>query len=245
MVIDHIIPPPTQQMFKGTLVHRALQKFYGVEDYGVSTDKSDLEMILDDVVLDSTDEIVKIGFDEHGKNDLVEGAKFLLRQYLEMESPESVNPVGVELQLETEIDGVLLRGIIDRLDIDSDGNFIVVDYKTGKSPKENLESERLQGVKFYGLLCEEVLGIRPREVRLLYLGDKVTISTELSGSIIKSFKLRTKAVWHAISRACEMEDFRPHPSPKCSWCYFSNFCPTTGGDPEQVNLTDLVINHAR
>ena len=62
-----------------------------------------------------------------------------------------------------------LRGIIDRLELDADGELVVTDYKTGRAPGLKYEQRRLAGVHFYSFLCEEVLGVRPSAIRLMYL----------------------------------------------------------------------------
>ena len=38
------------------------------------------------------------------------------------------------------------------------------------------------------------------------------------------------AVWTAVERACEREDFRPNPGRLCDWCAFKAYCPSFGGD---------------
>ena len=38
------------------------------------------------------------------------------------------------------------------------------------------------------------------------------------------------AVWSAVERACEREDFRPKPGRLCDWCGFKAYCPAFGGD---------------
>ena len=83
----------------------------------------------------------------------------------------------MELGVETMVDGMRLRGIIDRLDLAPDGSLIVVDYKTGRAPSERFERGSMGGVQTYALLCESVLGRAPAEVRLLYLRQPVAIST--------------------------------------------------------------------
>ena len=127
-----------------------------------------------------------------------------------------------------------LRGIIDRLDVTPEGEFIVIDYKTGRVPSEMQEHSRLGGVQFYALLCEQVLGRRPVSVRLLYLKEPVVIAADPSEQALKGLKQRTSAVWSAIERACEEEDFRPKPSGLCQWCHFQEFCPAFGGDPARA-----------
>ena len=35
-----------------------------------------------------------------------------------------------------DLDGIVIRGILDRIDRDSDGRLVITDYKTGKAPPE-------------------------------------------------------------------------------------------------------------
>ena len=158
----------------------------------------------------------------------------LVDRYLTLEDPDMVNAVGMELKLEINLDGVLLRGIIDRLDVTDDGEFVVVDYKTGRVPSETFEHGSMGGVQFYALLCEELLGRRPSKVRLLYLRGPLSIEAQPTDQTVRAFRQRTAAVWKAIERACESEDFRPKPSPLCRWCSFQSLCPAFGGDPSQA-----------
>ena len=88
-------------------------------------------------------------------------AAALVDGYFRLEDPDAVDAVGVELTLEADVAGLRLRGIIDRLDVTADGELEVVDYKTGRVPSINQEQQRLGGVQFYALLCEQVLGRRP------------------------------------------------------------------------------------
>ena len=56
----------------------------------------------------------------------------LVRRYFEIEDPRTVQVLGVELRVSaTTEDGVIIRGIIDRLELDADGELVVTDYKTG------------------------------------------------------------------------------------------------------------------
>ena len=69
-----------------------------------------------------------------------------------------------------------LRGIIDRLELDDDGELVVTDYKTGRAPSPNWERKSLSGVNFYAFLCESLFGRRPAAIRLMYLSSKETIT---------------------------------------------------------------------
>ena len=145
--------------------------------------------------------------------------------YFLLEDPNAARAVGIELGVETVVDGMRLRGIIDRLDVADDGSLIVVDYKTGRAPSERFERGSMGGVQTYALLCESLLGRAPAEVRLLYLRQPVAITSAASEQTIRGQRRRAVAVWSAIARACDTEDFRPHVGPLCNHCSFKTTCP--------------------
>src|SRR5699024_1172349 len=109
------------------------------------------------------------------------------------------------VMLEADVDGLRLRGIIDRLELDENGDLVVTDYKTGRSPGHAHTQGRLGGVNFYALLCQELFGRLPSQVRLVYLGDGVVVTTEPTEQSIRGLRNRVGAMWQAISRACETE----------------------------------------
>ena len=82
----------------------------------------------------------------------------LVRNYFLLEDPTAVTPIGLELLMSAQVGSVTVRGIIDRLELDENGDLVVTDYKTGKAPREGFEKQKLGGVEFYALLCEEMLG---------------------------------------------------------------------------------------
>src|SRR5690606_12581542 len=133
--------------------------------------------------------------------------------------------------LEADVDGVRLRGIIDRLELDADGELVVTDYKTGAAPPEQFERRRLSGVHIYSLLCEQLLGRRPRRIQLLYLRSPLAVIAEPTDRTTRGTRRTLGAVWKAVERACERDDFRPQPSRLCDYCAFRAYCPAVGGDP--------------
>ena len=157
--------------------------------------------------------------------DFLVDARTLVDNYFRLEDPNEARAVGIELGVETVVDGMRLRGIIDRLDVTDGGGLIVVDYKTGRAPSERFERGSMGGVQTYALLCESLLGRAPTEVRLLYLRQPVAISSVPSAQTIRGQRRRAVAVWSAIERACDAEDFRPHVSPLCNHCHFKTSCP--------------------
>src|SRR3546814_14174687 len=114
--------------------------------------------------------------------------------------------MGIELKLEAEVGGVRLRGIIDRLELDADGELVVTDYKTGRAPGERQEQQRLAGVAFYSLLCERLFGRRPAKVQLLYLADPLAIISVPTDRSTRSVARKLAAVWAGVARGGGRED---------------------------------------
>jgi putative RecB family exonuclease len=230
-VIDRLPEPSSPATVKGTLVHRALERLFWEHDQGArSLPAALLQLEYAWVEIQTDEEFLSLELSEEEATDFLADAAELVRRYFELENPDEARAIGVELLLEAEFEGMLLRGIIDRLDVDESGDLVVVDYKTGRAPSQMQESGRLGPVHTYALLCERVLGRRPARVRLLYLRDRLAIETVPTEQSARGTGIRTNAVWTAINRACELEDFRPNPSGLCRYCSFRHLCPAVGGD---------------
>ena len=229
--IDKLPEPPSAAATKGTLVHRALQLLFWDEPAGSRTLAAalqKLEVAKAEMAVDP--EFTELGLPDDEAEVFFEEAAALVHKYFELEDPNTVRVLGVELRLEANVGGLLLRGIIDRLELDDDGELVITDYKTGRSPGVNFELSRMAGVHFYAFLCEQVLGRRPARIQLLHLAEPVAISLVPSEQSIRGLRTRTQAVWAAVERACATEDFRPKVGKLCDWCAYKAYCPAFGGD---------------
>jgi len=232
--IDRLPEPPTPAATKGTLVHAALERLH-LLPAAERTPAAGLAC-LEDAAVELRADPDYLGLDlsaEQAAAFHTEAAD-LVRNYFELEDPTTIQAIGIELKVEAEIDGVRLRGIIDRLELDADGELIVTDYKTGSAPSTQHERKRLSGVHIYSLLCEQMLGRRPRTVQLLYLKSPLAITTVPTDRTTRGTRRTLGAVWQAVERACEREDFRPQRSRLCDWCSFQAYCPSFGGDPDEA-----------
>lgn len=231
-VIDRLPEPPSPAAVKGTLVHRALELLHCLEP-GERTLQAALTALRAACGEARGDpEYLALALEGDAEAAFHDDAERLVRRYFELEDPTTVRSIGIELELEAELGGVRLRGIIDRLDLDPDGELVVTDYKTGKVPGVRHEQGRFAGVQFYAYLCEAMLGRRPTRIQLLYLSEPVAIVATPSEQSLRGLRSRVGAVWQAVERACANDDFRPHPGPLCDWCSFRAHCPVFGGDPD-------------
>jgi putative RecB family exonuclease len=231
--IDRLPEPPAPYTTKGTLVHRALELLF-CKDAGERAMPVALRCLQRaQEELRQDPEYTGLNLTPDEETTFYAEAEALLRNYFLLEDPSTIHPIGIELKLEVELGSLRLRGVIDRLELDA-GKLVVTDFKTGKAPNQRYEQGRLGGVHFYAFLCERLFGRRPDRIQLLYLQEPVAIIAEPTEQSIKGLEQRASAIWQAVERACETENFRPRPSGLCEWCSFREYCPAWGGDPAKA-----------
>jgi putative RecB family exonuclease len=233
--IDRLPEPPSAPATKGTLVHAALERLFSLANHERTLPAALTALDLAFEELREHPEYTGLALPSEDETGFLDEAEQLVRRYFTIEDPTTINPVGLELKLEVQLDTLRLRGIIDRLEIDEQGRFIVTDYKTGRVPSEMQERTRLGGVHFYAFLLEQILGQRPAKVQLLYLSEPVMITTIPTEQSVRALERKVRAVWSAIERACEHENFKPKPSRLCDWCAFQALCPAFGGNPTDLD----------
>jgi putative RecB family exonuclease len=159
-------------------------------------------------------------------------AREMVDGYFALEDPRRLEPAAREQLVEVVLPGgVLLRGYIDRLDVAPTGEIRVVDYKTGGVPREAYEAKALFQLKFYALVLWRTRGTVPRQLRLMYLADRDTLTYAPDAGELSRFERTLVAIWQAIERASRTGDFRPSPSRLCDWCDHRPLCPAHGGTP--------------
>jgi putative RecB family exonuclease len=233
--IDRLPEPPTAPASKGTLVHLALQHLMWRPPAQRTLDAAltDLDRARAELARDAEFSELQLSAEEW--EQFHRDAEVLVRRYFEIEDPREITVLGVELRVTAETnDGVRIRGIIDRLELDVQGALVVTDYKTGSAPSEGWEQKSMAGVHIYSLLCERMFGKRPSRIQLLYLSKPERIVTYPNEQSRRGVEMKTDAVMRAVRTACMRDDFRPRQSALCSFCSFREFCPEFGGRPEDA-----------
>jgi putative RecB family exonuclease len=144
--IEHRPEPASPHAVKGTLVHAALEGLFWNHEAGARTEAAaggELERAWS--MLQSDPEFTELALTREAAASFLADSRVLVGNYFRLEDPNAVRAIGIELGVEINQDGMRLRGIIDRLDIGSDGSLTVVDYKTGKAPSARYEQMRMGG----------------------------------------------------------------------------------------------------
>jgi putative RecB family exonuclease len=232
-VIDKLPSPPTPATARGTLVHAVLERLFDLP-----TSERTLDAALGLVpqewerLVSEEPDMLDLLTDRDGRTDeWFEGAGALLETWFGLEDPTRLEPAERELYVETDLDGLVLRGYVDRLDVAPDGAMRVVDYKTGRSPSERFEAKALFQMKFYALVLWRLRGEIPRLLQLVYLGNGEVVRYAPDEQDLLGVERKVRALWTAIERAAATGDWRPSPSRLCDWCEHRSLCPAWGGTP--------------
>lgn len=154
----------------------------------------------------------------------------LLANYFSVEDPRTFDPEDRELDMLEDLDGIVIRGILDRMDRDEDGNLIILDYKSGKAPPERYALSAFFALKIYALLIRQRIGETPKEVRLLYLNGPTLYRLPIDDRQLDAMDGQLRALWKAIERAMETDRWPARRGRLCDWCSFQDVCPAFTGE---------------
>lgn len=256
-VVDRLPEPPSAAAARGTLVHAALERVFDLpaaertpeatiallpgEWARLVEEEPELASLLSGDQPTTSDgaqaaEGVVGGDGPDAEEDqaareaawFAEAAGFV-RTWFTLEDPTRLEPAERELYVEAEVDGLVMRGYVDRLDVAPDGRLRVVDYKTGRSPSELWEGKALFQMKFYALVLWRTRGVIPTLLQLVYLRDGQILRYAPDEHELLATERKIKALWVAIERAADTGDWRPRRSRLCSWCHHTSICPAWGG----------------
>jgi DNA helicase II / ATP-dependent DNA helicase PcrA len=127
-------------------------------------------------------------------------------------------PLYAERPFLLPIHGVTIKGRIDAIYGAPDGPWEIVDYKTGRPPKDEALA-RIQ-LDVYALACVDVWRKTPEELRLTYL--YLATGDERSHDVEDIEGVRARVAGWLTGIAAEA--FDPTPGPQCTWCDFRPFC---------------------
>lgn len=237
-VIDRIPEAPSTAAVRGTVVHAVLERLF---DLPAPQRTLDAALALLEPqwqrVRSERPELAELfgpadGGREPSEDDWLSGAGELVRRWFDLEDPTRLEPAEREVYVETALDdGLLLRGYVDRLDVAPDGRLRIVDYKTGRAPRETFEAKALFQMKFYALVLWRLRGRVPDLLQLVYLGNGEILRYVPDEDDLRSTQRKVQALWAAIERCTATGDWRAAPGRLCDWCDHHSRCPAKGGTP--------------
>jgi putative RecB family exonuclease len=223
--IDRLPEPTSVYQARGTTAHLALQRLFDHPSDDRSPD------LLYDLFreawteLRGSEEFEDLFGDTEEERQWGVESLALLANYFTIEDPTGFDPVDRELDMLEDLDGITIRGILDRIDRDADGRLIITDYKTGKAPPERFALPAFFALKIYALLIRKSTGETPKELRLLYLNGPTLYRLDIDDRQLDAMDSQLRALWNAIDRALTTQRFPTRPGTLCNWCSFQEICP--------------------
>ncbi len=148
-------------------------------------------------------------------------AREALRLYWERERVAESEPVWLERKFDFKVGEHHVRGRVNRVDRLADGDYELIDYKTGERKSEaELESD-LQ-LALYRMAAREAWEIEASLGSYYYVldADKVAAPTKPDDAE------RVERTVLQVGEGILSQDFEPRPSPTvCAWCDYRLICP--------------------
>jgi len=245
--IDRLPEPPSPDAVRGTVVHKVLEDLFDLPA-GERTVAGAHALLAPAwaAVCEAEPELAALfpaGSEEMAR--WLDSCRASLERYFTLEDPTRLEPAERELEVQTLLDSrLLLRGIVDRLDVAPTGEVRVVDYKTGKAPREGFEARALFQMKFYALVLWRTRGVLPSLLQLVYLGSGEVLRYVPDEQGLLATERKVEAIWAAIADATQRGDWQPSPGPLCSWCAHQALCPAFGGTPPPLPAPDPATDPA-
>lgn len=229
--IDRLPEPADIYSTKGTMIHAVLEHLFLADPAGRTIERARASMLEVWANLKADPEYAALELDPEEEAAWLEHGAGLLENFFKLENPSVIVPHEMEWWVEYESKRTLLRGIIDRVEIMPDGEWVLSDYKTGRSPSESYALGSFFGLKFYALVCWRSFGKMPKLLRLIHLKKPEVISLVPTAQMLTGMERQLDALAQAILRAHEKDDWRPRVGNLCSWCPHKTICPAFAGKP--------------
>ena len=142
-------------------------------------------------------------------------------------------PVGTERQVAATTSTLAVSGRVDRIDA-RDGDLVVVDYKTGRTPSTEDEARGSPALAMYVLGVRRTLRRPCSRVELHHLPSGTVAAFEHTEKSLANHVRRAEDVAADITAATAAVDdgadrdeaFPTVPGRQCGWCDFRRSCPT-------------------
>ncbi|MGI0094361.1 MAG: RecB family exonuclease, partial [Nitrosotalea sp.] len=127
----------------------------------------------------------------------------------------------VEQDFEIEIVGVKVKGRIDRVEITPDGEYQVIDFKSGSAYLTKNTIKEDPQMNLYALGVKKIYGKLPQKASLYYIKDDSMVDYNVTTDTLNN----AVSILEQITESILKEDFTPTPGKDtCFRCNFRDIC---------------------
>ena len=239
----------------GTSVHWALERLYQQISILNIPIKADVlwkfHELWNNSIADAGENLIYKG-DQHEDDYLRRWEKYLEAYYDKYSPFKDTTVVATEsimnfsLDKDNSSENKQFRWIIDRLDKDSDGNFIINDYKTNKKLPPEWDDEYREQLTLYAYWVQQKYWkyLKNIKARILYLHFDITDEWNITQEAIDSVVLKyTSAINNIESSRFDYNmwvknAFPTNQNAYCKYCEYQNVCPLW----QHLNIEDEIVN---
>jgi DNA helicase-2/ATP-dependent DNA helicase PcrA len=236
----HIIKIPVfgkPQFSFGKTMHGTLERFFrewltrrekaqsGLFDADEKKDNSDKLPELDNILEIFEKEWIPNWYpskEEMEKNK--KHGRQVIKNYWKVLSQDPPKVTAVEQSFNIKLGDYTLFGKIDRIDELENGNYAIIDYKTGQA-KDDLTTEDKEQLLIYQMAVEDPRLFNRKVEKLIFYYLENGKTHEFVGSDKDKDKL-VKSLLERIEKI-QKSDFPPKPSMLCKYCDFNKICDFT------------------
>jgi len=158
--------------------------------------------------------------EEEERNHFEYGKK-ILKEFHALHTKDFRSPLAVEHRFQVDLDGVPVRGVIDRVDKLQNGKVELVDYKTSRDLfdlEDVLENDQLT---LYQIGIEKSMGMQVEKLTLYHLRSQTPVSSKRRS---EARVAEVVEMIHKVADSIEEERFDPKLGSYCP-CDFPEYCP--------------------
>jgi superfamily I DNA/RNA helicase/RecB family exonuclease len=156
----------------------------------------------------------------------LESAVTMLKKFTKYHSTTTREIKDVELRFDVKLGRARIIGTVDRLEVEADGSFYIIDFKTSKSPISEKEAEKNLQLASYQLAASEggfEGGSKSAGAELVYLGDKAQKATAKHQYEINIEEVKAKI--ETIGEGMGAATFFATVNKRCKGCPVRKSCP--------------------
>jgi DNA helicase II / ATP-dependent DNA helicase PcrA len=208
-------------LYKGDLFHKIVEQSANRKMQG----QIDTVEKLTDEVNSKWNTRKFIGYSQQRESQDKQTVKQIVETYLDWDKKNPNTIVGVEIEFNIELGGYTINGKIDRVEQTPDGEYVIVDYKTGGKNKEITNINESLQLNIYAIALErkEGFGKLPKMVSYFY--------PEKEGQQVFSYEVNQTDIDTTIQtlkgylQSIDSGEFDATPNlKKCGWCNFKDIC---------------------
>ena len=226
---DNIKEPPSWATHLGSFTHEVLEHLYQLdpEDRTIEAARS---LAAELWAANEWEQQVLALAEPQGNIAQFKNAAFTnIKNLWELEDPTDTELDGMEEDVDAHVEGVAMKGRIDRFIVAEDGTLIISDYKTGKvpNPKFNDENKQFFQLLAYAAMLKQSAELETSRLELLYLTASTKHSIEVTPVHIDSAKRTIVTTKEALDASCSTGDFKANVTNLCNWCHYKKIgvCP--------------------